>query len=177
MRDRTILPLWAAYWVIPTFIIGLAIRCGTPTEERLQAALPASTSVPVMSAPPTAPTTSTTTTSTTATIPPTTTTVPAGDWRCDSWIPLLVEVGFPDDQLRTADRILYAESRCDPDAYNASDPHGGSYGGFQMNGVHEGWLRDAGVIDTVTDLYSPWRNALAALLLWQEQGWHPWSTY
>lgn len=122
-------------------------------------------------------TSSTSSTSTSTTSTSTTTTVPAGDWRCPEWVPYLVFVGFPTSELQTADRILWAESKCDATAVNPNDP-GGSYGGFQINAVWLNWfLPDRGIAWSATDLYDPVINAAAAYAIWQRSGWHPWSTY
>jgi hypothetical protein len=88
-------------------------------------------------------------------------------------------VGFPESELATADRILWAESNCDPQAVNPRDTNGGSHGGFQINGIWLNWfLPDNGIAWSTSDLYDPVINATAALAIWQRSnGWHPWSTY
>lgn len=46
--------------------------------------------------------------------------------------------GFSGSGLDTIVKIAGAESRGKTDAFNAADPHGGSYGITQINGVHPG---------------------------------------
>lgn len=63
--------------------------------------------------------------------------------------------------------IAMAESGGNPDAINYSDPHGGSFGLWQINAVH-------GSLAT-TD---PNANAAAAVAISNNGlNWYPWSTY
>lgn len=127
--------------------------------------------------PTTSSTSSTTTTSTT-----TTTLVPpeiAVTLRCPTWAAINAAAGFPVEALATADRILYAESRCRLDAVNAADPNGGSWCAWQINRVHEGHLVADGVLDyweqVVEDMN---RCAAAAFTVYtRSNGFTPWATY
>jgi len=138
---------------------------------------PTPTTAPAASTTSSSSTSSTTTSTSTTTIPPTT--IPAGDWNCPEWIPYLLFVGFPETELPTADRILWRESNCNPQAVNRDDPNGGSHGGFQINGIWLDWfLPDMGIAWSAQDLYDPVINAAAAFAIWERSnGWHPWSTY
>jgi hypothetical protein len=85
---------------------------------------------------------------------------------------------------------MWRESRCQPDAHNPTDPHGGSYGLMQINGFWcqpsrynaSGWLQAQGLLQTCTDLYNPYTNLLAAKAIYDygiERGncpWGPWTT-
>jgi hypothetical protein len=44
-----------------------------------------------------------------------------------------------------------------------------------MNGIHERWLIEAGIITQLDDLYRPDVNILAALHLWRKVGWSAWA--
>lgn len=124
-------------------------------------------------------TTSTTTTSTTTT---TTTVVPAevaATLKCPTWAAINLMVGFPVEELATADRILWGESRCRLEAINGKDPAGGSWCAYQINRIHEGHLLAAGVIAYWEQLIEdPVACASAAHVVYtRSNGWTPWATY
>ena len=81
------------------------------------------------------------------------------------------------------DYIMHRESRCRQMAFNPTDPNGGSYGLFQINGYwcnpsrysKIGWLQERGVLDKCTDLYNPLINAKAFMLMYDYAGWQPWG--
>ena len=64
---------------------------------------------------------------------------PIADWaKCPQWWPSLRQKGFSESDIRTADFIMFRESKCDPSAHNSDDPvriNGvkGSLGLFQIN--------------------------------------------
>jgi hypothetical protein len=65
-----------------------------------------------------------------AVIPSTTTTsttLPALVTTCAQVATLALAEGLPPSELETALRVAVRESRCTSDAFNASDPNGGSY--------------------------------------------------
>lgn len=118
----------------------------------------------------------------------TTTTLPT-DLKCPQWWPTLV--AFFGDQARNADRVMWAESRCEnihrtnsgtrtaAEATALGVVGTGDHGLFQINRVHLDWLeQDWGI--TAEDLMVPAMNTVAALLLfdWAEDtygcGWQPW---
>lgn len=126
--------------------------------------------------PTTSSTSSTTTTSTTTTLVPPEVAVTL---RCPTWAAINAAAGFPVEALATADRILYAESRCRLDAVNADDPNGGSWCAWQINRIHEGHLVADGVLDyweqVVEDMN---RCAAAAFTVYtRSNGFTPWATY
>ena len=130
----------------------------------------------------TVPTTTTTSTTTTTT----TTTIPEG-LLCPEWHELASEV-LPDDVTRW-DYVIWRESRCLADAFNPSDPNGGSIGLVQINRFWclpsryhpQGWLQEQGIVGSCDDLYDPRVNFDAAHAIWHYAeargcGWSPWST-
>lgn len=126
--------------------------------------------------------TSTSSTSTTTTTTTTTTLVAAAElavFRCPEWVAINHLVGFPVEELATADRILYAESRCRLTAVNGADPAGGSWCAYQVNRIHEGHLLEAGVIDYWEQLIEDPRYCAAAafVVYTRSNGWTPWATY
>lgn len=165
--------------IITTVAACWAALAAIDADRASQGTAPAST-VATVDIPVTNPTTSTSSTTTSTTT--TTTIVPAEvavTLRCPSWAAINLAVGFPVEELATADRILYAESRCRLQAINGDDPAGGSWCAYQINRVHEGHLVEAGVIDYWEQLIEdPMRCAAAAFTVYtRSNGWTPWATY
>jgi len=107
------------------------------------------------------------------TLPPApTTTVPKG---CAQYVADAITAGWPADQSPTLARVMFRESRCNPLAFNSQDSNGGSRGLMQINGVHETWLKEAGIITHLDDLFRPDVNIRAALHLWRMVGWQAWK--
>lgn len=140
----------------------------TPPPTTATVRLPASTT--------TSSTTSTSTTSTTTTVVPAALTATL---RCPEWAAVNAAAGFPIDELETADRIVWGESRCRLEAVNADDPNGGSWCAWQINRIHEGHLVADGVIGRWEDLTtSPAACAAAAFTVYtRARGFTPWATY
>lgn len=100
------------------------------------------------------------------------------DTKCQEWLPLAVEMGWPNDTkiLQTLGRVMWRESRCNPLAVNESS---GDHGLTQINQLHSSWLAEMGW--TLDDMAVPSSNLRFAFLLWnsrEEQGlcgWQPWS--
>jgi hypothetical protein len=120
-----------------------------------------------------------------ASLPPTTTTtLPALVTTCTQVATLALAEGLPPSELETALRVAVRESRCTSDAYNASDPSGGSYGLYQINGFWcrpnsnwpIGWLQAKGVLQTCDELYNPTTNTRAMVAIWRNSDWLPWNT-
>lgn len=127
-------------------------------------------------------TTTTSTTTSTSTTTTTTTVVPAevaATFKCPDWVAVNHAVGFPVEELATADRILWGESRCRLTAINGKDPAGGSWCAFQINRIHEGHLLAAGIIAYWEQLIEdPVACASAAYVVYtRSNGWTPWATY
>ena len=107
----------------------------------------------------------------------------APDWRCDEWMPLAVEIGWPEDELPKLSYAVYRESRCRPDQHNPDDPVGGSNGLVQINRFWcrpsqywpDGWLQTHGVLDDCDEVFDPETNLRAALAIWHNSGWSPWN--
>lgn len=114
----------------------------------------------------------------------TTTTLPALVTTCAQVATLALAEGLPPSELETALRVAVRESRCTSDAFNASDPNGGSYGIFQINGFWclpstywpTGWLQAKGIVTNCDDLYTPEINTRAMVAIWTNSQWSPWRT-
>ena len=101
-----------------------------------------------------------------------TTTVPKG---CAQYVADAITAGWPADQAPTLARVMFRESRCNPLAFNSQDSNGGSRGLMQVNGVHETWLKEAGIVTHLDDLFRPEVNLAAALHLYDMVGWSAWA--
>ena len=104
----------------------------------------------------------------------TTTTVPKG---CAQYVADAITAGWPADQAPMLARVMFRESRCTVLAFNPQDSNNGSRGLMQINGVHETWLKEAGIITHLDDLFRPEVNIRAALHLYRMVGnnWSPWA--
>jgi len=98
--------------------------------------------------------------------------VPKG---CAQYVADAITAGWPADQSPTLASVMFRESRCNPLAFNSQDSNGGSRGLMQVNGVHETWLKEAGIITHLDDLFRPEVNIRAALHLWRMVGWQAWK--
>ena len=103
---------------------------------------------------------------------------------CEQVFDTAKAIGWPADQLGMLVAIAQRESRCQPDAFNASDPNGGSYGIMQINGFWcqpsrywpNGYLQAHGLLTSCTDLYDRATNLRAALAIYRySNGWRAWS--
>lgn len=114
----------------------------------------------------------------------TSTTLPALVTTCAQVATLALAEGLPPSELETALRVAVRESRCTSDAFNASDPNGGSYSIYQINGFWcrpstywpTGWLQAKGIVETCEDLFDPTSNTRAMVAIWRNSGWLPWTT-
>ena len=88
-------------------------------------------------------------------------------FRCPMWIETARRVGWPEHALPTLDRVMWRESRCRTDVENLYDPWGGSVGLLQVNRGWVRWLREGGVIDHSSDLFSGQRNLAAGLAIYR----------
>jgi hypothetical protein len=123
-------------------------------------------------------------TTTIAQITTTESSLPTTVATCQDAIDLARQVGWPEDELDTLGVVMLRESNCTPTAFNANDPHGGSYSLTQINGFWcepnsawpLGWLQvqDIGLTHCA-DLFIPEVNLRAALAIWQNSGWNPWA--
>jgi len=100
--------------------------------------------------------------------PPSVPTGPAG-LPCVQWYDEAIAAGWTDAQWREpVARIMWAESRCNPSAYN------GASGVAGLMQIHPLWRADS-VCDV--DLYDPYLNLRCALHVYDVQGWQAWVTY
>jgi len=84
---------------------------------------------------------------------------------CGEWWQLAAEVGWPEDQLPTVDRVMWCESRCEPTAY-----HRGSGASGLMQVLARYFAPGA-------DPFDPATNLTRALEVWRAQGWRAWSCW
>lgn len=113
----------------------------------------------------------------------TTTTLPAVVTTCTQVATLALAEGLPPSELETALRVAVRESRCNSEAFNASDPNGGSYSIYQINGYWclpntywpTGWLQAKGIVTDCADLFDPALNTRAMVAIWANSGWSPWN--
>ena len=103
---------------------------------------------------------------------------------CGAVFDMAKHVGFPEHELATVVAVAYRESRCQPDAFNASDPNGGSNGVMQINQFWckpsrywpNGYLQAYGLIRTCDDLFDLEHNMRSALAIYRySEGWRAWS--
>lgn len=80
---------------------------------------------------------------------------------------VLLTAGWHPSHLQAAARVAGCESGWHPEAVG----HAGELGLFQIHKVH----LQAGGPDEQRLLMDPLVNARVALLIWQQQGWEPWS--
>ena len=110
------------------------------------------------------------------TLPTTSTTTIAPIKGCAQYVADAITAGWPADQAPMLARVMFRESRCDALAFNSQDSNNGSRGLLQVNGVHETWLKEAGIITHLDDLFIPKVNIIAALHLWRMVGWSAWAS-
>ena len=103
---------------------------------------------------------------------------------CDQVFDTAKAIGWPIDELGMLVAIAQRESRCQPDAFNPSDPNGGSYGIMQINGFWcqpsrywpNGYLQAYGLLTSCIDLYDRKTNLRAALAIYRySNGWRAWG--
>ena len=103
---------------------------------------------------------------------------------CEQVFDTAKAIGWPADQLGMLVAIAMRESRCQPDAFNPSDPNGGSYGIMQINGFWcqpsrywpNGYLQAYGLLTSCNDLYDRETNLRAALAIYRySNGWRAWG--
>lgn len=115
--------------------------------------------------------------------------VPSEPRKCNEWLDLARQVGWPEAELSKLSYVMWRESRCNPESYNAQDPNGGSRGLVQINGFWcrpnkydpKGFLQSSGILNECDDLYDPETNLRGALAIWNYgvtthgYGWGPWN--
>ena len=97
-------------------------------------------------------------------------------YKCGVWFPLAIAQGWPDNPavLKTLDRAMWRESRCQADADSGPD-----HGLMQINQIHTKYLNDLNW--THEDMKDPTANLRFAWLLYSGReakgqcGWQPWQ--
>jgi hypothetical protein len=93
-------------------------------------------------------------------------------------------VGWPVNELTMVVAVSIRESRCQPDAFNAKDPNGGSAGVMQINYFWckpsqywpRGYLQAHGLLRDCAELFDLETNLRAALAIYRySEGWRAWS--
>ena len=118
--------------------------------------------------------------------PPTTvvTTLITQPDACQTVFNMARQVGWPEHELTQLVAVAYRESRCQPDAFNPTDPNGGSAGVMQINYFWckpssyyaNGYLQAYGLIRTCDDLFDLEDNLRSALAIYRySNGWRAWS--
>ena len=120
--------------------------------------------------------------STTSTVP-VTTPITQPD-ACQTVFDMAQHVGWAEQDLTQLVAIAYRESRCNPAAFNPTDPNGGSAGVMQINYFWckpssyyaNGYLQVYGLLRTCDDLFDLETNLRSALAIFRySNGWRAWS--
>ena len=103
---------------------------------------------------------------------------------CQTVFDMARHVGWPEHELTQLVAVAYRESRCQPDAFNPTDPNGGSAGAMQINYFWckpssyyaNGYLQAYGLLRTCNDLFNLEDNLRSALAIYRySNGWRAWS--
>jgi hypothetical protein len=103
---------------------------------------------------------------------------------CQTVFDMARHVGWAEQDLTQLVAVAYRESRCNPAAFNASDPNGGSAGVMQINYFWckpssyyaNGYLQAYGLLSTCDDLFDLEDNLRSALAIFRySNGWRAWS--
>ena len=103
---------------------------------------------------------------------------------CQTVFDMARHVGWAEQHLTQLVAIAYRESRCNPAAFNPSDPNGGSAGVMQINYFWckpssyytNGYLQAYGLLRTCDDLFDLEDNLRSALAIFRySNGWRAWS--
>jgi len=96
--------------------------------------------------------------------------------KCGEYHDLALAVGWTEEEWPTLSRIMFRESRCEPDACSKSDSNlkCRDAGLVQINQIHRDWLSEMGFAFP-DDLFDPMNNLLFARRLYETSGWKPWA--
>ena len=103
---------------------------------------------------------------------------------CQTVFDMARHVGWPEHELTQLVAVAYRESRCNPKAFNPTDPNGGSAGVMQINYFWckpssyyaNGYLQAYGLLRTCDDLFDLEDNLRSALAIYRySNGWRAWS--
>lgn len=169
-NDKTTLVAFLS--VLSILLITLLTSCGNKVESsQPPITVTVTTTVPVVTTVPVPETTSAPTT----TMPD----LSGVDWvalareqhgKCGEWHDLAISVGWPEEEWKHLQQVIYRESRCQAEAWNGSD------GGLtQINRVHTQWLSDMGY-KFPDDMFDAEKNLTFAFRLWETSGWRPWKS-
>lgn len=101
--------------------------------------------------------------------------------RCPEIASQALAAGFPSWAIDSISYIAWKESRCQPDAINAKDENGGSFGLMQINGIWTRRLVRQQIIVSRDQLLGPQKNLEAAFYVWiqsikaSNNAWRPWG--
>jgi hypothetical protein len=102
------------------------------------------------------------------------------DTKCQEWLPLAVEVGWPNEThvLQRLGQVMWKETRCTAQIVS----RGGDHGLTQVNKTaHQLWAEEIFGIGFDEAMADPAKNLRFAFLLWSSReeagkcGWQPWS--
>jgi len=125
----------------------------------------------------------TTTTSTTTTQPTTTVAYVDPATKCQEWLPIAVEVGWPNntETLEKLGRLIWKEARCLNIGYLHPDFNGSDHGLVQANTVHRRWAEELFNMPFEESMNDPTLNLRFGFLLYNATaetggcGWQPWK--
>lgn len=89
--------------------------------------------------------------------------------KCGQWYVTARLAGWPADQWPTISKVMWRESRCDPNAWNGHDA-----GLMQINRIHTRYIADMGLV-WPDAMFNAYKNLLYARTLWERAGWEPWT--
>ena len=89
---------------------------------------------------------------------------------CAQWYDTAIEAGWQPEQWPTTSRVMWGESRCNPNAQNSSSSAAGL-----MQELHM-WLDDCGGTSR-SDFYDPAFNLRCALHILNVSSWQAWEAY
>jgi hypothetical protein len=125
----------------------------------------------------------TTTTSTTATQPTTTVAYVNPATKCQEWLPIAVEVGWPNntETLEKLGRLIWKEARCQNVSYLHPQFNGHDHGLVQANQIHRAWIEELFNMPFEESMSDPTLNLRFGFLLYDTTaetgacGWQPWK--
>lgn len=89
---------------------------------------------------------------------------------CAQWYDIAIEEGWQPAQWPTVSRVMWGESRCNPNAQNRSSSAAGLMQELAM------WLDDCGGTSR-SDFYDPSFNLRCALHILNVSSWQAWEAY
>ena len=124
-----------------------------------------------------------TTTSTTTTQPTTTVAYVDPATKCQEWLPIAVEVGWPNntETLEKLGRLIWKETRCISIGYLHPSFNGSDHGLVQANNLHRRWAEELFNMPFEESMSDPTLNLRFGFLLYNATaetgacGWQPWK--